>query len=103
MIEVENLTKRYYDVLAVDNISFEVGKGEVVGFLGDEKPSLQSPCQYERLGKARVIADVQECSAELVGAIEPPPGERLVDCEVHSLVGIERRRRAIVQESDREG
>ena len=34
MIEVENLTKRYYDVLAVDNISFQVGKGEVVGFLG---------------------------------------------------------------------
>ena len=34
MIEVENLTKRYYDVVAVDQISFQVGKGEVVGFLG---------------------------------------------------------------------
>ncbi len=34
MIEVENLVKRFYDVLAVDDISFEVGRGEVVGFLG---------------------------------------------------------------------
>jgi ABC-2 type transport system ATP-binding protein len=34
MIEVENLTKRYAGVAAVDNISFKVGKGEIVGFLG---------------------------------------------------------------------
>lgn len=34
MIRVENLSKRYGDFLAVDNLSFHVGKGEVVGFLG---------------------------------------------------------------------
>ena len=34
MIEVENLVKRYGDKYAVDDISFKVGKGEVVGFLG---------------------------------------------------------------------
>ncbi len=34
MIRVENLTKRYGGRTAVDNISFEVGKGEIVGFLG---------------------------------------------------------------------
>jgi ABC-2 type transport system ATP-binding protein len=33
-IEVENLTKRYGDLLAVDNISFTVSKGEVFAFLG---------------------------------------------------------------------
>jgi len=34
MIKVEGLTKRYPRTLAVDNISFEVEKGQIVGFLG---------------------------------------------------------------------
>lgn len=34
MIEVENLTKRYGPTLAVSDVSFEVQKGEVLGFLG---------------------------------------------------------------------
>jgi len=34
MIKVENLTKYYGERLAVDNISFSVEKGEIVGFLG---------------------------------------------------------------------
>ncbi len=34
MIEVRNLTKWYGRVLAVDNISFDVQAGQVVGFLG---------------------------------------------------------------------
>jgi ABC-2 type transport system ATP-binding protein len=34
MIEVEGLSKRYGDLLAVANVSFRVERGEVVGFLG---------------------------------------------------------------------
>jgi ABC-2 type transport system ATP-binding protein len=34
MIKVENLTKRYAGHTAIDNLSFEVGKGEIMGFLG---------------------------------------------------------------------
>ena len=34
MIKVENLTKTYGNIVAIDNISFEVGKGEILGFLG---------------------------------------------------------------------
>lgn len=34
MIEVENLTKDYGTVIAVRDVSFSVGKGEIVGFLG---------------------------------------------------------------------
>ena len=34
MIEVAHLVKRYGSHLAVDDVSFEVDKGEVVGFLG---------------------------------------------------------------------
>ena len=35
MIKVENLVKNYGKTLAVDDVSFEIGKGEVVGFLGE--------------------------------------------------------------------
>ncbi len=34
MIKVENLTKRYAGITAIDDLSFEVAKGEIVGFLG---------------------------------------------------------------------
>lgn len=34
MIEIRNLTKRYGDVLAVDDLSFDVRPGVVTGFLG---------------------------------------------------------------------
>ncbi len=34
MIAVEHLTKRYGSRLAVNDLSFEVGRGEIVGFLG---------------------------------------------------------------------
>ncbi len=34
MIKVENLTKQYSGFTAIDNLSFEVAKGEIVGFLG---------------------------------------------------------------------
>lgn len=34
MIEVSNLTKRYGQKVAVDNLSFHVNRGEILGFLG---------------------------------------------------------------------
>lgn len=34
MIEVKNLTKEYGSLKAIDNVSFSIKKGEVVGFLG---------------------------------------------------------------------
>ena len=34
MIKVENVTKRYGNKTAVDDVTFEVQKGEIVGFLG---------------------------------------------------------------------
>ena len=34
MIKVEGVSKRYARFTAVDNVSFEVGKGQIVGFLG---------------------------------------------------------------------
>ncbi|MGN1050853.1 MAG: ATP-binding cassette domain-containing protein, partial [Acutalibacteraceae bacterium] len=34
MVEVKNLTKSYGAIKALDNVSFTVNTGEVVGFLG---------------------------------------------------------------------
>src|SRR5437667_5464503 len=34
MIEVDNLTKYFGPILAVDDISFRVARGEIIGFLG---------------------------------------------------------------------
>jgi len=34
MIKVENLIKTYGNIVAIDNISFQVNKGEILGFLG---------------------------------------------------------------------
>src|SRR5947207_1887561 len=34
MIEVQHLTKRYGPVVAVDDVSFRVERGEILGFLG---------------------------------------------------------------------
>ena len=34
MIKVENLTKRYAGTTAIQDLTFEVGKGEIMGFLG---------------------------------------------------------------------
>ena len=34
MIEVKNVTKKYGSFVAVDDISFTINDGEVVGFLG---------------------------------------------------------------------
>lgn len=34
MIELKNVTKRYGEKIAVDNLSLSIGRGEIVGFLG---------------------------------------------------------------------
>ena len=34
MIEVENLTKKYRDRLAIDSLTFKIEEGDIVGFLG---------------------------------------------------------------------
>jgi ABC-type phosphonate transport system ATPase subunit len=38
IIEVRNLSKKFGSFTAVDNISFEVYKGEIFGFLGQMEP-----------------------------------------------------------------
>ena len=41
MIEVRNLTKTYGTVDAVKNVSFSVGKDQIMGFLGPNRAGKQ--------------------------------------------------------------
>lgn len=46
MINVKNLTKRYVNINAVDNISFNVEENETVGLLGPTVQAKLLPCEY---------------------------------------------------------
>ena len=35
MIQVEHLSRRYGDLVAVNDVSFDIGRGELVGLPGD--------------------------------------------------------------------
>ncbi len=61
MIEVKNLVRRYGDFAAVDNVSFSIEPGEVVGLLG-----------HNGAGKTTIMK-------MLTGYLEPSAGEILVD------------------------
>ena len=61
MIEVEGLTRKYGDLVAVDGVSFSIGKGEVVGLLG-----------HNGAGKTTIMR-------MLTGYIEPTAGSVVID------------------------
>jgi len=61
MLEVRGLTKRYGGLLAVDNVSFCVNRGEVVGYLGPNGS-----------GKSTTVNMI-------VGLLEPGSGDILLD------------------------
>ena len=63
MIELKNVTKKYGNFKAVDNISFKIEKGEVVGFLGQNGA-----------GKTTTMK-------MLTGLIEPTNGEIFIEGE----------------------
>ena len=71
MIKVENLTKRYAGVTAVNNLNFEVEKGEVVGFLGPNGAGKSTTMKIltgylpATSGRASIAGfDVFECSLD---------------------------------------
>ena len=61
MIEVKNITKRYGSITAVDNISFTINKGEIIGLLGPNGA-----------GKSTTMNMI-------TGYIEPSEGEILIN------------------------
>jgi len=95
MIKVEGLTKRYARKVAVDNISFEVQKGQIVGFLGPNGAGKTTTMRVltcflpPTTGSAQVAGfDVQEQPMEVKRRIgylpETPPV--YPDMEVHEYL-----------------
>ena len=61
MIQVEEITRNYGDFVAVDKVSFEISRGEIVGFLG-----------HNGAGKTTVMK-------MLTGFLEPTAGTIRID------------------------
>ncbi|MDP2308369.1 MAG: ATP-binding cassette domain-containing protein [Pseudomonadota bacterium] len=84
MIEVQGLTKRYGETVAIDDVSFQVARGEVVGFLGPNGAgksttmriiagSLGASAGTARVGGFDVADDPRGVQAILGYAPEVPP------------------------------
>ncbi|HID97079.1 MAG TPA: ABC transporter ATP-binding protein [Thermodesulfobacteriaceae bacterium] len=61
MIQIENLTRKYGDFTAVNNVDFQIGRGEIVGLLG-----------HNAAGKTTIMK-------MLTGCLEPTGGNILID------------------------
>jgi ABC-2 type transport system ATP-binding protein len=66
IIRVEDLVKRYGDVVAVDHLSFEVEPGEIFGLLG--------PNGAGKTTTIRVIMDILQPDGGAVTVLGQPPG-----------------------------
>ncbi|MBQ7303044.1 MAG: ATP-binding cassette domain-containing protein [Clostridia bacterium] len=84
MIEVKNLTKRYGSHTAVNNISFEVNEGEILGFLGPNGAGksttmniltgyLSSTSGTVKINGFDVLEDPQSAKASIGYLPEHPP------------------------------
>jgi ABC-2 type transport system ATP-binding protein len=67
IIQVQDLTKRYGDVVAVDHLSFDVEQGEIFGLLG--------PNGAGKTTTIRVIMDILSPDAGSVTVLGQPPGK----------------------------
>jgi len=67
IIQVQNLVKRYGDVVAVDHLSFEVERGEIFGLLG--------PNGAGKTTTIRVIMDILKPDAGSVTVLGQSPGQ----------------------------
>jgi ABC-2 type transport system ATP-binding protein len=66
IIQVQDLVKRYGDIVAVDHLSFEVGKGELFGLLG--------PNGAGKTTTIRVIMDILQADGGSVQILGQRPG-----------------------------
>jgi ABC-2 type transport system ATP-binding protein len=67
VIEVQDLEKRYGDIVAVDHLSFEVNAGEIFGLMG--------PNGAGKTTTIRILMDILHPDAGTVKVLGKPPGQ----------------------------
>lgn len=73
MIEVKNITKRFGATVAVDNVSFAVEKGEILGFLG---PNGAGKSTTMRILTTYLIPDAGTATVEGMDILKEPQSVR---------------------------
>ena len=107
MIEVKNLTKRYGQHLALDDISFTVDEGEVLGFLGPNGAGKSTTMNIMTgyiastegevtLGGINIIDEPEKAKAQIGYLPEAPPiyGDMRVDEYLNFVAAIKKVKRA---------
>ena len=107
MIEVKNLTKRYGQHLALDNISFTVEEGEILGFLGPNGAGKSTTMNIMtgyiastegevKIGGIDVVDEPEKAKAQIGYLPETPPvyGEMRVDEYLNFVAAIKKVKRS---------
>ena len=103
MIEVKNLTKRYGQHVALDNISFTVKEGEILGFLGPNGAGKTTTMNIMtgyiagtegevRIGGIDIVAEPEKAKAQIGYLPETPPvyGDMRVDEYLNFVAAIKK-------------
>ena len=103
MIEVKNLTKRYGQHVALDNISFSVEEGEILGFLGPNGAGktttmnimtgyIASTEGEVKIGGIDIVEEPERAKAQIGYLPENPPvyGDMRVDEYLHFVAAIKK-------------
>ncbi|TAJ17468.1 MAG: ABC transporter ATP-binding protein [Planctomycetota bacterium] len=67
MIEIKNLSKRFGSFVAVDDVSFQVGRGEVLGFLGPNGAGKSTTMKMATGFLAPSSGEVRICGLDMLG------------------------------------
>ena len=107
MIEVNNLTKRYGQHLALDNISFTVDEGEILGFLGPNGAGKSTTMNIMtgylactegeiKIGGIDVVEEPEKAKAQIGYLPELPPlyGDMRVDEYLNFVASIKKVKRS---------
>jgi len=103
LIEVKNLTKRYGQHVALDNISFTVEEGEILGFLGPNGAGKTTTMNIMtgyiagtegevRIGGIDIVAEPEKAKAQIGYLPETPPvyGDMRVDEYLNFVAAIKK-------------